>query len=203
MQWLSPAFPTGGFAYSHGLETLIAERRITDADGVAAWLSVILRYGAGWQEAVVLSLALRPGADPAYLTDLARALAPSAERLHETEAQGAALARTISALTGRAIPAAPWAVALGMAAAPLGLPAGEVIAMALLAFATNLISVATRAVPLGQTEAQARLMGLQPLIADLAARAEHAGEGDLATAALGGDLAAMRHETLDVRLFKT
>lgn len=203
VQYLSPAFPTGGFAYSHGLEQVIAEGTVRDAAALEAWLSDVLRHGAGWQDAVLLALTLREGADPAALADLARALAPSSERLRETEEQGAALARTVAALTGRALPPAPLPVALGQAAQPLGLPPAQVIALFLHSFASNLVSVATRAVPLGQTEAQAVLARLHPLCQALAERAALAGEADLGAAALAADLAAMRHETLDVRLWKT
>lgn len=203
VQWLSPGFPTGAFASSHGMEVLIAEGALPDADAVAAWLAGVLDHGAGWQDAILLALALRDGADHAALADLARALAPSAERLAETADQGAALARTVSALTGRILAPAPLPVALGQAAAPLGLPAAEVIALYLQGFAGNLATIATRAVPLGQTQGQAVLAGLHPLIARLAARAAGASEDDLASGALAADLAAMRHETLDVRLFRT
>lgn len=203
VQYLSPAFPTGGFAYSHGLEQVVASGTVHDATTLEHWLRGILEHGAGWQDAVLLSLALRPGADFAALAGVARALAPSSERLAETEEQGTALARTVAALTGRAVPAAPLPVALGQAAAPLGLPLAQVIALALHAFASNLVSVATRAIPLGQTEAQAVLSRLHGLCEALARRAETAGEGDLGNAALAADLAAMAHETLDVRLWKT
>ena len=60
--------------------------------GLAARLSDILAYGAGWNDAVLLACALR-GESLAELADLARALAGSAERLRETEEQGAAFAR--------------------------------------------------------------------------------------------------------------
>lgn len=203
VQWLSPAFPTGAFAYSHGLEQVVAEGTVTDAESFADWLAGVLRHGAGWQDAVLLSLALRAHADHGALADLARALAPSAERLAETGEQGAAFARTVAALTGGAQPPAPLPVALGRAAAPLGLPPAEVIALALQSFAGNLVAVATRAVPLGQTEAQGVLAGLAPLIAELAARAAVAEEEDLGAAALAADLAAMAHETAEVRLWKT
>ncbi len=98
---------------------------------------------------------------------------------------------------------APLPVALGQAAAPLGLPVWQVIALALQGFASNLVSVATRAVPLGQTRAQGVLAALAPLIETLAEAAETATEDDLSNAAFAADLAAMQHETLDVRLWKT
>lgn len=203
VQWLSPAFPLGGFAYSHGLEWAIAEGELRDAAGLEAWLAHILTQGAGWADAVILSLALRPGADPVTLADLARALAASAERAHETEAQGAALARSVAALTGRPVEAAPLPVVLGVAAAPLGLPTERVIALFLQGFATNLTLAAVRFVPLGQTEGQRVLDRLRPLILATSARAAGAGEADIATALPRGDLIAMRHETMDVRIFRT
>ncbi len=202
VQWLSPAFPTGAFAYSHGLEQAVADGTVHNAASLQDWLSGVLQFGSGWQDAVLLSLVLR-GGDAGALADLARALAASSERLAETEEQGAALARTVSSLTGRAIAPAPLPVALGQAAAPLGLPPAQVIALALHGFASNLVSVATRAVPLGQTEAQGVLAALAPLIETLAQSAAAATIDDLGNAAFAADLAAMQHETLDVRLWKT
>ena len=203
VQWLSPAFPTGAFAYSHGLEAAISEGKIASGGDLALWLSGILEFGAGWQDAVLLSLSLREGADHAALDDLARALQPTAERLSETLDQGAALSVTIASLTRRDLPARALPVSLGEAAAGLALPATEVIALYLHAFASNLVSAAVRFVPLGQTEGQAVLAGLHPCIGKLAGRAATAGEGDLGGAALGADMAAMRHETMDTRIFRT
>jgi urease accessory protein len=181
----------------------VAEGAVTDASGLAQWLDGILCHGSGWQDAVLLSLALRPGADFAALAALARALAPAAERLAETEAQGAALARTVTALTGRDVAAGPLPVALGQAAAPLGLPAAEVIALSLHAFASNLVTIAVRAVPLGQTQGQAVLSRLNDRIGALAACAATASTDDLGGAALAADILAILHEDLDVRLWKT
>ena len=41
-QWLSPAFPVGGFAYSHGLEAAIAAGEITNAAALQNWVATIL-----------------------------------------------------------------------------------------------------------------------------------------------------------------
>lgn len=202
VQWLSPAFPTGAFAYSHGLEWAAAEDGLCDRDKVGAWITDVLRFGAGRTDAILLAHALK-GEDPDRLTDLARALAPSAERLRETDEQGAAFAATVAALTGRPLPPRPLPVAIGEAAAPLGLPVADVVALALHGFAANLVSAAVRFVPLGQTEGQRILAALHPLIADLAATAAVAPLEAIFTAAFRADLAAMRHETLNVRIFKT
>jgi urease accessory protein len=203
VQWLSPAFPTGGFAYSHGLEHAVATGTVRDAAAMEAWLGNVLRFGAGWQDALLLCRGLDPDADLVALDALARALQPSAERLQETLEQGAALARTVSALTGRALPARPLPLALAEAAAPLGLPAQDVAALFLQGFAGNLALIATRHVPLGQTEGQAVLARLQPVLLALAERAATAALEDLGGCALAADLASMQHETMDVRLFRT
>jgi urease accessory protein len=201
VQWLSPAFPTGAFAYSHGLETEIATGEVHDADSLKTWLTNTLRFGAGWQDAVLLAQSLDGDRDA--LDDLARALAPCAERLQESLDQGTALARTVASITGRALPPRMLPVAVGEAAAPLDVPKEDVAALYLQGFAGNLVTVSIRHVPLGQTEGQGVLARLTPLIHDLAARAGCAGLDDLGTCALAGDLAALQHETQEVRIFRT
>lgn len=203
VQWLSPAFPTGGFAYSHGLEATIADGQVVDAGGLRQWLAEVLEFGAGRQDAILLVMALKPGADHAALDQLARALQPSQERLTETLDQGTAFARTVSSLTGRALPARCLPVALGEAASTLALDSEQVVGLYLHSFASNLTSVAMRFMPLGQEAGQGVLGNLHPLIADLAASAVLWTLDDLGSAALGADMAAMQHETMDVRIFRT
>lgn len=202
-QWLSPAFPTGAFAYSHGLEQAVADGAVHDAATLERWLDGVLRFGAGRQDAVLLLRALAPGADHAALDALARALAPSAERLAETLDQGTAFARTVARVTGRPLRPRALPVALGEAAAPLGLPAEMVAGLYLQAFAGNLVAIATRHVPLGQSAGQAVLARLRTAIAALARDLAADPAPDLGTAALAVDLASLRHETAAVRLFRT
>ncbi|MFM2389337.1 MAG: hypothetical protein RLZZ437_892 [Pseudomonadota bacterium] len=200
MQWLSPSFPTGGFAYSHGLEMAMVDGARNTA-AVQGWTQDVLRHGAGRSDGILLAHARRGGADQADA--IARAMAPSRERLEETLAQGAAFARTICAITGRDLPARALPVAVGEASQTLALPEDVVIGCYLHAFAANLLACATRFVPLGQTEAQGALAALHPVIAAIAADCARASLDEIGSAALGADLAAMRHETLDVRIFKT
>lgn len=201
VHWLSPAFPTGAFAYSHGLECEIATGVVMDAASLEIWLGNILRFGAGWQDAVLLTHALE--GDCAALDDLARALQPSAERLQESREQGGALARTVAGITGRGLPTRMLPVAVGEAARVLNLPKSDVVSLYLQGFAGNLVTIAIRHVPLGQTEGQAVLARLLPIIHALACRASMATLDDIGTCALAGDLAALQHEIQDVRIFRT
>ena len=197
-QWLSPAFPLGSFAYSHGLEQGIADGAVHDAQSLQIWLTETLCFGAGHVDAVLLCQALQ-GAD---MADTACALAASKERWDESLAQGTAFAETLVTLGHQARPAA-LPVAVGEAARALSLEPSEVAQLYLHAFASNLVSVAVRFVPLGQSEGQAVLAALHPIIAEIAETAPTTPLDRVGTAALMGDIAAMRHETLDVRLFRT
>lgn len=201
VQWLSPAFPTGAFAYSHGLEAAIAAREVQDATGLETWLQNILTYGAGFQDAILVSHALEGGCDA--LDDLARALQPCAERFQESSDQGAAFSRTVAGMTGWDLPPRLLPVAVGEAAARLDLPKTDVLSLFLQAFAGNLVTIAIRHLPLGQTEGQAVLYRLSPQIHDLALDAAQAPLEAMGSCALAGDMAAIAHETQEVRIFRT
>jgi urease accessory protein len=202
VQWLSPAFPIGGYAYSHGLEWAIAQREVVCAASLQRWLAAALEHGAGRNDAILASLALR-GHDPLELAELAEALAPTRERLEELRAMGAAFTRTLGALTGRACPPMAVPVALGALGREMALPAETVIALMLQAFAGNLVTIAVRFVPLGQTEGQQVLARLHPTILDVAGFACTASLDDLGGGFFRGDMASAWHETQETRIFRT
>lgn len=201
-QYLSPAFPIGGFAWSQGLEWAMDQGVVTPAT-LRQWLADWLDFGCGWTDAVLVALALRPGADHAMLDDLARASCLGAQRLQETVEQGAALTANLAELTGHRSDPAALPVAFGRACAALPLPHPEIIAAFLQAQLFALISAAIRFMPLGPLKGQALLTALQPHLLTCAARAAAAGEDDLFTAAWGTEMAAMHHETMPVRIFRS
>jgi len=200
-QWLSPAFPVGSFAFSHGLEQAISDGDVADAAGLQTWLTDILTLGAGRADAILLCAALR-GGDAGDLAALAEALAPSRERWLETRDQGSAFAAAVTA-TGRSIDPMPFPVAVGVAARALDLTPAQITQLFLHAFTSNLVSAAVRFVPLGQNAGQSVLSALHGVIAEVAEQAAQATTDDITSAVPRADLAAMRHETLEVRIFKT
>ena len=204
-RWLSPAFPTGGFAFSHGLEALVAAGRMTSASDLQGWLADILAYGSGRNDAILLAASWRTDGDAARaeLADLALALAAGAERVAETRAQGAAFAQALKGSGEADLPGWPLPVAVGAAARRAGLPLAETLLLYLQNFATNLATIAVRHVPLGQSEGQAVLAALAPLIARLAAEAAEQGIDDLGGCALAADMASLEHETLATRIFRS
>lgn len=199
--WLSPAFPVGAFAYSHGLETAIASGQLTDSATASDWIESCLSYGAARTDAIFLIHALR-GDDAEELDDLAQALAPSKERLLETVAQGTAFAETAAVWGGDATPRA-YPVAVGLAAREAGCPERATVALFLQAFVSNLVSACIRLVPIGQVEGQRIIARLQPVVEAVAEEALTASLDDIGGCALNADIASMRHETQSVRLFRS
>jgi urease accessory protein len=144
-----------------------------------------------------------PEADLALIAATARALAASKERWTETHDQGRAFTEAVNALTGNDFVPAALPVAVGRAARALTLPPERVAALYLHAFASNLVSAAVRFVPLGQTDGQRTLAALHPLIERTAVEAAATPLDAIASSVPGADLAAMHHETQDVRIFRT
>ena len=199
LTWLSPAFPVGAFAYSHGLEQAIRDGAVTDAQTLTAWLAALVEHGSAWTDAVLFNAAWTAHDDVAEIAELAEALAPSLERRREALGQGEAFAKAVAPWLD--LPALPYPVAVGAAAGRLAIPAEAALTAWLHAFCASLISAAVRAVPLGQTQGLAALAALEPVILAAAARAAHSTLDDLGSASILSDIAAMRHETLEPRLF--
>jgi urease accessory protein len=206
LTWLSPAFPVGAFGYSHGLETAIREGAVTDARELTGWIAALLEHGSGWTDAVLARAAWTAvtAEDHAALDEIAElgeALAPSLERRRETMAQGEAFLTAVAAWHPPPIIRAPYCVAVGAAAGAAGIPLQPALTAWLHAFAANLVSVAVRAVPLGQSDAVAVIASLEGVILRTAARATASTLDDLGSGAILSDIAAMRHEILEGRLF--
>ena len=202
-QWMSPSFPVGAFAYSHGLEWAVQSGQIISSSDVHDWLTDLLRHGAGNSDAVFLSAAYR-GLEPVEQIDaLALAMAPSKERRMEAILQGEAFAATVRDVWGHDIPASTLAVVVGAAARQQGLPLTDVISLFLHAFASNQVSAAIRLVPLGQTDGQRILADVASLCVELAETAAGATLDDIGPACLLGDIASMNHETQYSRLFRS
>lgn len=204
-QWLSPAYPLGSFAYSHGLEAAIADGWVSDAAGLQEWLSDVLDHGSGRSEAIWLHLG-HAAPDVAALQALdaeARAFAASAERISESAQQGAAFAQVTGAVWAQEVPPVQFPLIVGHAAGRLGIAAEPAAGLFLQGFITNLTSAAQRLMPLGQTEAQRIVATLQPLCLKIASETAGCGIDDIGSTAFASDIAAMRHETLQPRIFQT
>ena len=215
--WLSPAFPVGGFAYSHGLESAVDAGEIADAKTLEDWVHDLVDHGSlnndmaliacGWSAVQAKDLVALAG-----VNDLALALAPSRERHLETMAQGNAFLTAVGAAFPCADIEAFARVSAGHSAYPVALAvaaSGHDVPLRLtceswgLAFVSALVSAAVRLGPIGQTEGLRLVAKMLPRIVARAALAERSTLNDLGGAAIRSDIASMRHETQYSRLFRS
>jgi len=254
--WLSPAFPVGAFAWSAGLETAIADRRVTDSERLQNWIEGALAHGGTRTDAILLAHAWRAvsgiecvapplpasptrgeawagdtgqnvpqsqigtsplvgeagrgGATRAALSDLADlslALTGSRERWLETTITGdnyVLAAKHWPTPTLAFLPQlCPYPIAVGAIAAAHDIDLADTLLAWLTATVHGQISVAVRLVPLGQSDGLGVMAGLEPRIAALATSAASASLADLGAIAYAADIAQMRHETLEPRIFRS
>jgi len=214
MTWLSPSFPTGAFAYSHGLENAIQRELITCREDAEEYLLDLAHTGSQWNDLVLASLSWKAATqeDIAFLcqlNELALALCPGEERFLETSLQGDAFLKA----------AKPWGsekfapqfdnadvaypIAVATIAAINCVPLIATLAVYQHSFCANLVSVMMRLVPLGQTDGMQLLADLEPHLAELSKKAVNSTMDDLGSATLHGDFLAIAHEHQHTRIFRS
>ncbi|WZU64116.1 urease accessory UreF family protein [Yoonia algicola] len=101
-QWLSPAFPVGAFAYSHGLESAVQAGWVASGPELAEWLEDVIAHGSGCNDCILLRAAYGAHGPEALaeVNAMAKAVAASSERQLEQVLQGAAFCKTTGAIWG-------------------------------------------------------------------------------------------------------
>ena len=198
--WFSPAFPIGAFSYSGGLETAIGRGDVYDRDSLLTWLRTALLHGTMFTDAVFL----RGAQDGEDVNELCLALCAGAERYQEMTELGAAFSRVMHETRRIDLPPGlAYPVAVGRAAGRLGLAREATVAAFLQGACMNQISVAIRAVPIGQMDGQACLVSLMPVIEQAAAQAMVTEVEAVGSFALAADLCGLEHETTEQRIYRT
>lgn len=213
--WFSPAFPVGGYAYSHGLEAAVEAGAVSDPSTLADWAEWLLLHGAGQVDGVFFSAAHRaaPDADrAAALAEEARAWTGTAELALESERQGEAFLKTLASawphpavdrLAGSLDDRPALSVAAGFSASVHGIGLEPALACYLHAFAAMVVSAGVRLVPLGQTDGQRITARLEAAVLEAAATAAGTPLEELGAAAMAADIFSMRHETQYSRIFRS
>lgn len=209
------AFPTGAFGHSFGLETAIVEGRAGDAKSVQAWISAFVLDGLATLDSAALVLAARDGYDVVVLDELVSAAIVA----DEVRAANGQLARaTLAAYTAMGLGSPEiqryrnaleemrgcgiHSLACGLGYAAADVPWRDGLRAFLSSTVSALVSVAVRAIPIGQRAGLEILWQLRPLIEDAARRAESVtSTSDLRTQAFECEIDAMRHASLDGRMF--
>lgn len=218
--WLSPAFPTGSYSYSHGLEWAIESNQIHDRTSLVDWLDADLRFGSARNDAIFFVEAWRCAAGRHHaqlleIAELSAAFRGTSEFALEASQQGTSCLATMrevwphpftdrlaEALRQRRIPAV-LPVVVAVRSAMQRVPVGVALRAFMHGFVSNLVTAGVRLIPLGQTDGQRAIAELEDAVLDTSERAMTATVEDLGSAALMVDLASMSHETQYTRLFRS
>ena len=218
--WLSPAFPTGAYSYSHGIEWAVEAGHIHDRKSLVDWVEADLCYGSGRNEAIFFIEAWRSATDDdcerlLKIAELAAAFRSTSEFALETSQQATACLATLSRvwpdpnieslseLLSDLRIAPVLSVVLGVRAAGEKISATLAVPAFLQSYLANLVTAGVRLIPLGQTDGQLGIAELEPAVLAVAAQAEQATIHDLGSAAFMVDLASASHETQYTRLFRS
>jgi urease accessory protein len=218
--WLSPAFPTGSYSYSHGLEWAVESKDVHDRSSLVDWLDADLRYGSARNDAFFFVEAWRCATEGhrarlVEIAELSAAFRGTSEFALEASQQGASCLATLRNVWPE--PALDWfsdalrlrhvqpvlPVVLAVRSAAQGIPAGVALRAFLHAFVANLVTAGVRLIPLGQTDGQRAIAELEDAVLAASERAMTGTIDDLGSAALMVDLASMSHETQYTRLFRS
>lgn len=222
LQFSDGLFPAGGYAHSLGLEALVDAGRVRDRGDVEDFCRSHLHASAGPCDggAVVLALGHRgrpPDRPQLHALDTAfDAMKPVAETRNASRQMGRQTLRVASQVTQHRRLLEAWdeleagrlrghhALVFGLVGATQGWRAVPAVEAFLYSTAALLVGAALRLLPLGQLEGQRILWSLGPDIQRLStAAAETRSVEDLWSFAPTVEIAAMRHATLDARLFRS
>jgi urease accessory protein len=218
LAWLSPAYPIGGFSYSHGIETAVEQGFVINRASLVAWIQTVLAAGTGRTDGALFAAAWRAAKAqdwPSFdsVAERAAAWRGTSEMALESRQQGGSfLSITRTAWPHADLDAADQRlggeialpVAVALAAAAHGITLEAALEGYLHAFTANLISAAVRSVPLGQSDGQIALASLEGAVRQAAETAMAVTDLDeVGTATPLLDWCSMRHETQYTRLFRS
>jgi len=210
MTWLSPSFPTGAFAYSHGLEYAAEVGLVNNDEDVRRWISDLLFFGSGWNDSLLLSEAwrcARSGESLKQVIGLCEALAGSSERHLETMAQGIAFLSAARQWphpdSGRIPDRCALPVAVGAVTGFHGIGLHAALSGYLQAFCNNLVQASLRLLPIGQQAGVGIMASLEKDILDASAKAAEATLAHLGSSMVISEIMSLKHEAQASRIFRS
>ena len=207
MTWLSPAFPVGGFAWSNGLETACLNGSVVDIEHLQEWTSTSLKYGAIHNDLILLAASHKGEVRLPEINELALALTGSAERHKETTELGSAFMTAAQSWTNPTDGSTPktlaYPVSVGWVAAQNKIALNNTLIAFAHAVVSNQIQAALRLMKVGQQSGVALLATFEPLLLEEASSAENSTLDDIGSCGLNMELAAMNHEDLNSRIFRS
>lgn len=220
LQFTDGLFPAGAYAHSFGLEWYVQAGTIGDATSLEGLVRSYLEASVAPTDAVALLCSREAGCAGDIerclrIDAMLDALKPAQELRSASRQMGKQTLRIAGSFLAHDLTQAFFRsveecltpghhpVALGIVGSGLNWDSRELVAAYLYSSSAMLVNSALRLFPLGQLAGQRVLWNLQPLFDRLATEVLEKREEDIWSFTPALEIAAMRHSTLDARLFRS
>ena len=198
--WFSSSFPIGSYAYSHGLEALIDDKKIKNKDNVKEFLDALLFYGTLRNDYIFIK-SIYKGDE---INELILASASSKERQIEMIDMGSSFRKIMKDSWELSLPEnTAFINCLAKAGLHFNIYFDDLIKFYLQSFITNLINVCVKHIPISQIDGQTLNVNFIDQIQKFLTQSEQLTLKDIGTTFFVGDIFAIKHENLESRIYLT
>ncbi len=198
--WFSSSFPIGSYAYSHGLEALIDDKKIKNRDDVKEFLDALLFYGTLRNDYIFMK-SIYKGEE---INELILGSASSKERQIEMIDMGNSFRKIMKDSWELSLPEnTSFIYCLAKAGLHFDIKFDDLIKFYLQSFISNLINVCVKHIPMSQKDGQSLNVIFLNQIQDFLNQSDKLTIKDIGTTFFIGDIYAIKHENLDSRIYLT
>ena len=198
--WFSSSFPIGSYAYSHGLEALIDDKKIKNNNDVKEFLDALLFYGTLRNDYIFMK-SIYKGEE---INELILASASSKERQIEMIDMGNSFRKIMKDSWELSLPEnTSFIYCLAKAGLHFDIKFDDLIKFYLQSFISNLINVCVKHIPMSQKDGQSLNVIFINQIQEFLSHSDKLTLKDIGTTFFIGDIFAIKHENLDSRIYLT
>ena len=198
--WFSSSFPIGSYAYSHGLEALIDDKKIKNKDDVKEFLDALLFYGTLRNDYIFMKSVYKGE----QINELTLASASSKERQIEMIDMGNSFRKIMKDSWELSLPEnTSFIYCLAKAGLHFDIKFDDLIKFYLQSFISNLINVCVKHIPMSQKDGQSLNVIFINQIQDFLNQSDKLTLKDIGSTFFIGDIYAIKHENLDSRIYLT
>ena len=198
--WFSSSFPIGSYAYSHGLEALIDDKKIKNKDDVKEFLDALLFYGTLRNDYIFMK-SIYKGEE---INELILASASSKERHIEMIDMGNSFRKIMKDSWGLQLEDnTSFIYSIGKAAIHFEIKFDDLIKFYLQSYISNLINVCVKHIPMSQKDGQILNVNFIDQIQKFLDQSYQLTLKDIGTSFFIGDIFAIKHENLESRIYLT
>ena len=198
--WFSSSFPIGSYAYSHGLEALIDDKKIKNKDDVKEFLDALLFYGTLRNDYIFMK-SIYKGKE---INELILASASSKERQIEMIDMGNSFRKIMKDSWELSLPEnTSFIYCLVKAGLNFNIKFDDLIKFYLQSFISNLINVCVKHIPMSQKDGQSLSVIYINQIQEFLRHSDKLTLHDIGSTFFIGDIFAIKHEYLDSRIYLT